>query len=644
MRVEAGVRFGYRPAHMMEPTPPSPPATPPRVWRRLWPWLAAVASGGLLTLCFSPWDQQWLCWLALTPLTAALWAEDDRDVANAARPAPRWRWQRWLRTRWGRAFWLGYVAGLVYFWGAFYWIWVVTEPGWVVLGFYMACYVAVWSVFVAMVARPWNISVPADPTGNRLARRRPAFADPVPSPLAASPILRSRWNLWFAFLGASAWVALEWVRGWLLSGFGWNDLGTGLHANLPFIQMAEWTGVGGVSFLAAFVNIILVATVRRFALEVRLHRVRPHFDFTLTIAGMLLVFTFGIHLLQRSAKTAAAHPDASLPLRVAAVQAGIPQFEKWDASRAAGILRTYTELTAEAVATRPQLLLWPEAATPYGVFDARPLDESGTNTFAFVTGLARRADTNFLFGTLDYDFGADGHAQADYNAAMLLAKGSDQPQAYRKIHLVPYGEYVPYRHDFPLFAWIVGDQVPGDFARGTEPGVFITADPAIKVAPLICFEDTLAPLVREPVLRGAQLLVNITNDAWFRHTAASRQQLAEATFRTVENRRPLVRCANTGVTAFLDANGRITQLLRVPGGDIFEAGVLAGVVNVPVDAPLTFYTRHGDVFSVACALASGLAAFLGGWRRLRRMEIQRRREQRPAPPVKDADVPTAAVP
>ena len=150
------------------------------------------------------------------------------------------------------------------------------------------------------------------------------------------------------------------------------------------------------------------------------------------------------------------------------------------------------------------------------------------------------------------------------------------------------------------------------------------------LAPLICFEDTLGPLVREPVLRGAQLLVNITNDAWFQHTAASRQQLAEATFRAVENRRPLVRCANTGVTAFLDADGRITQTLRQPDGSIFGAGVLSGIVNVPVDPPLTFYTRHGEIFSVACALAAGLAAFLGGWRRLRHLELQRRRDRRSA--------------
>ena len=585
--------------------------------RRLWPWLAALASGGLLVLCLSPWDQQWLCWLGLTPLIAALWAEDDRDVATpAGETAPRWRWQRWLRTRWARAFWLGYVAGLVFFWGAFYWIWQVTEPGWVVLGFYMACYFAVWSVFVAMVARPWN--VPASAEGS--PRRRPALVEPDPA-LAGSSLLRSRWNLWFAFLGAAAWVAMEWVRGWMFSGFGWNEIGAGLHANLPFIQIAEWTGVGGLSFLAVFVNVIAVATVRRFWLEVRLHRVRPHFDFTLTLAALLLVFSFGIHRLQQFRRDAAV-PGATIPLRVAAVQAGIAQTEKWDPSREKGILDTYQELTEDAIATRPQLLLWPEAATPYGMYDSRG------STYPFVTGLAHQAGANFLFGTLDYDFGPDGHAQADYNAAMLLTPGSKTVQTYRKIHLVPYGEYVPYRHDFPLFAWIVGDQVPGDFARGTEPGVFTTADPALRIAPLICFEDTLAPLVREPVRRGAQLLVNITNDAWFGHTAASRQQLAEATFRTVENRRPMVRCANTGVTTFLDADGRLTQILRQPGGSIFEPGVLAGVVNVPVNPPLTFYTRHGDVFSVACTLAAGLAALLAGWRRLRRLELRRRRDRR----------------
>ena len=130
------------------------------------------------------------------------------------------------------------------------------------------------------------------------------------------------------------------------------------------------------------------------------------------------------------------------------------------------------------------------------------------------------------------------------------------------------------------------------------------------------------------MLRGAQVLVNVTNDAWFGYTAASRQHFDEAVFRTVENRRPLVRCANTGVTAFVDRDGRVTQMLLQPDGTVFGQGILAGVVDVPANPGLTFYTRHGDVFSMACAAAAGLAVFLSGWRRLRRVEIRRRQPAR----------------
>ena len=211
---------------------------------------------------------------------------------------------------------------------------------------------------------------------------------------------------------------------------------------------------------------------------------------------------------------------------------------------------------------------------------------------------------------------------------MMIATGAERFQIYRKIHLVPYGEYVPFRHSFPLFAWIVGDQVPGDFAHGTEPGVFTTNDPSVRLGPLICFEDTIGSVARQPVLRGAQLLVNITNDGWFGHTAANQQQFAESVFRAAENRRPLVRCANTGVTAFVDRDGRVIQTLRMPGtGSVFGQGVLTGDVRVPVDGALTFYTRHGEVFSAACLAAAALAAFLQGWRKLRGAELRRRRER-----------------
>jgi apolipoprotein N-acyltransferase len=608
-------------------------------WKRIilvwWPWLAAAASGGLLPLCFAPWNQAWLGWFALTPLIAAVWfggwqnAPAPRPVEACAQAAPSVGGK--LRTilrrlptafgrlpRWTRAFALGYVAGLIYFWCVFYWLTQVTGPGWFLLGPYMGLYVALWAWFIGTVGN----AEPVPRAAAEVPAPLPSFAlrRGGESPAMASRYLRSRWNLWFAFLGASAWTAMEWVRGWMFSGFGWNGLGASLHANLPFVQLAEWTGVGGLTFLLVFANLIAVSTVRRFLLEVRNHKIRPHFDFTLTLAMILLVFTNGVRLLRSSAAAVETNPDAFLSLRVAAVQANIPQSVKWNAAFEKQIFETYERLTDAALIGKPQLLLWPEAATPKGVF----ADEAN---YRFMNEIAKRVDGSFLLGTLDYDFGEDGRALRDYNAALLLPKDGDA-QIYRKVHLVPFGEYVPFRQSFPPLAWIVGDQVPADFAHGPGPMIFQTVEPAVRIAPLICFEDSLGRLVRQPVLMGAQLLVNITNDAWFGFTAASEQHLDEAVFRAVENRRPLVRCANTGVTAFVDRDGRVTHSLRSERGDPFVKGVLAGTVRVPVDPPLTFYTRHGEIFSIACAAAAAMTALLSAWRNLR---AARRKRGNPTP-------------
>ncbi|HXA08945.1 MAG TPA: apolipoprotein N-acyltransferase, partial [Chthoniobacterales bacterium] len=188
----------------------------------------------------------------------------------------------------------------------------------------------------------------------------------------------------------------------------------------------------------------------------------------------------------------------------------------------------------------------------------------------------------------------------DYNAALLVSNGAENIQVYHKLHLVPFGEYVPGRHTVPFIAAIVGDQVPGDFTRGKEPVVFRLTTDQVKVAPLICFEDTLGELTRQFVLRGANLLANVTNDGWFLHTAAGRQQLANAVFRCVETRRPMARAANTGVTCFVNRFGRVTQMLLDAKGSQFTEGVLTGAVEVPTAGTLTFYVRHGELFAKGC--------------------------------------------
>ena len=262
------------------------------------------------------------------------------------------------------------------------------------------------------------------------------------------------------------------------------------------------------------------------------------------------------------------------------------------------MFETLRQLSEAAFASGAQLVLWPEAATPRGLFFSQ-------RDYDFVTGLAREGNRHLVFGTLDHDFD-DAGQRTDYNAAVLLPKDAGDAQLYRKTRLVPFGEYIPLRREFPPFAWIVGDEVPSDFTPGREPAVWDLGDPAIKIAPLICFEDALGEVGRLPVLRGAQVLVNVTNDAWFNRSSASRQHLHNAVFRAAENRRPLLRCANTGMTAHIDASGRIRALLRDENGDTFGRGLLSGVVETLREPRVTFYTRNGDVLAKVCAVFAAI--------------------------------------
>jgi len=192
-------------------------------------------------------------------------------------------------------------------------------------------------------------------------------------------------------------------------------------------------------------------------------------------------------------------------------------------------------------------------------------------------------------------------------------------QIYRKVHLVPFGEYIPLRHSFPLFAAVASKWVPGDFDAGGDYTVFRLTNSDVRVAPLICFEDTVGDLARQFVLKGANLLVDVTNDAWFLRSAGSRQHLANAIFRCVETRRPMVRAANTGVTCFVNEFGRVTQMLQDETGSTFTEGVLTGEIKVPTEGELTFYARHGELFAKLCAgitLIAILVMILVRWRRL----------------------------
>ena len=542
---------------------------------RIWPWLAVICSGLLYAGCFAPFNLTWLCWVALIPLVAAIWFSGNES-----------------RHPWLQNLALGYVAGLTFFWTVFSWLTTVTILGWFVLQFYMAIYIAVWAWFCGLLRPRETIEESGRTTkwDQMLAQARSTATPP------RSPWTKSVNNLVLAFLLAAGWATQEWLRGWVFSGWGWNGLGVALHDNWPLIQIAEFTGVAGLSFMVAFANVILLTTGRRLILEARTHTTRPHFDLTLTMATIVGVLTFGLRASQVSSPTK--------PLRVAAVQSNIPQHQKFDPQFTANIFDQFRRLSEIALRSNPppDLLIWPESSMPGPV-----LEEQESNKF--VMDLAASAESDLLLGTIDEE------NRDVYNAALLVSDGGDRVQVYRKVHLVPFGEYVPGRHRVPLLARIVGDQVPADFTAGKDYTVFSLTNSDVQVAPLICFEDTIGELTRRFVLPsetnpGANLLVDITNDGWFLHSGGSHQHLANAIFRCVETRRPMARAANTGVTCFINEFGRVTQMLRDDTGSTFIEGVLTGEIKVPTEHELTFYTRHGELFAKSCG-AITVVAILG---------------------------------
>ena len=519
-------------------------------------------SGVLLVFCFPPADAGRLAFVALVPLLMAVWIPQGGKRRGLVR------------------FGLGYVTGLVFFTTTFRWLSELAplfhSPALnflpLLLAAYLALFPATWAWLAGWIAG---------------AQFRPL---PPPDPLAPferPPLLHSARNLGIAILCAAAWVALEWIRGWLISGFGWNKLGVALHGDLPLIQIAEFTGVGGVSFLLVMCNAILLITVLRVRAEIGRIRLRPHFDFAITVGLVVLAFGHGVRVLIRAQQT----PGESVALKVAAVQPNISQEAKFDIERWPEIFERMRELSDNAAALAPDILLWPEASVPGGML-------GDADTAAFMRERAALVPA-MMVGTDDMNRGGAGE---DHNSAAFMQAGEKEPQFYDKRQLVPFGEYLPLR---PLLGGLFGDLVPGDFKPGKTPGVFSLAKPPLKLAPLICFEDTRGDITRSQVQLGAHLLVNLTNDGWFGITAELDQQLVDAVFRSIENRRPMVRCTNNGITASVDSFGRVDRWLEP-----FTEGVVMRQINVPLALPETFYTRHGEVFCVVCAALVTLAGLL----------------------------------
>ena len=380
------------------------------------------------------------------------------------------------------------------------------------------------------------------------------------------------------------WVALELVRARLLTGFPWALLGHSQYRNRTLIQVADLTGAYGVSFVVAWINSWLAALF--LAGPGRLLGSKAG---RRGLAAAVLVPAAVLGYGAVRLRGLAADEPAEL-LRVGVVQPDIPQEQKWDPRFRERILSTYARLTRRAAGARADLLVWPEAALPF-LFPADP-EAQGR-----VTALVDEAGTELLFGSPDLR--EEGGTARYFNSVFLLAPGGRLLGRYDKMHLVPFGEYVPLRRAL-FFVRPLIDRI-GDLTPGTE--IRLLPAPAGPCGTPVCYEIVLPGLVRGMVAAGARYLVTVTNDAWFGRTAAPYQHFAQAVFRAVENRVPVIRCANTGISGVILRDGTVARRTR-----IFAEAVITAAVPVPGSGGAP-YTRSGDIFAWACAAAGLVALF-----------------------------------
>jgi apolipoprotein N-acyltransferase len=491
--------------------------------------LWAVVSGILLTASFPKIDLSLSAWFALVPLLICL-----------SRLSP------------GSGFRIGFLAGVSHFLTLMYWLvhtmqiygylpWYLS----VAILFLLACYLA---LFFALFSYALI----------RLCRTPLSF-------FILTPVL---------------WVALEYVRSFLLSGLPWELIGYSQYRLLPILQGADVFGVYGLSFLIllsnAAVSLVFLSLTgktwkgagvsKRFAAACGL----------VFIICFSLTWVYGKHRLQTVEQWAHSAPTA----KVAVVQGNIDQAVKWDHRFQNAVTEKYIRMSRTVGKQSPDLIVWPETATPFYLkLDPEPSEK-------LFDGV-KEIGIDFLLGSPFYTQRKD---RIDYyNRAYLVRADGSIGGKYDKVHLVPFGEYIPFEAYIPFLGKMVAEV--GDFVPGRKGSTIPWRGHRLGMQ--ICFEIIFPNLSRKMTQNGAELLINITNDAWFGRTGASFQHFSMAAFRAVENRRALVRAANTGISGFIDPTGRTMAATR-----LFEDATQ--IQTVPLLSQKTLYTRWGDLLAMVC--------------------------------------------
>lgn len=494
--------------------------------------LFPILSGMALVFAFPPFSLGALAWVALVPLFFAL-----------------------EKRGWKGGFGAAFLSGFAFNLGAIYW---VVHSMYNYGGVPVAAAILVMLVLVLYMALYWGVF--------GLLYTRTAGLPGV-ARLVLAP---------------SFWVGLEYARAHILTGFPWVLAGYTQTPYPALIQIADTTGVWGVSFAVVAMNVALALLVSGLLSK---ERGRAHL-LPAVIASFLVVSmaVYGVVRINMVEAEAAAWPK----LRVGVAQGSIDQGVKWDGRYQQETIDIYRRLTEEASEGLARLVVWPETAIPY-YYDPEEIEDGQ------VGSLSRAAATYILTGSPSYNYNPESNEVSYFNSAYLIDPKGQTVGRYDKYHLVPFGEYLPLRGILPFEKLTAGI---GDFTEGQGPVPIEYTDASIGT--LVCFESIFPEIARGHVANGANLLATITNDAWFGRTSAPSQHFQMAVLRAVENRSFLVRSANTGISGIIDPAGRALKTTA-----LYERTAVVADVGLRKGPP-SFYTLYGDLFAWGCSVISAV--------------------------------------
>ena len=515
-----------------------------------------------MAFCYPKFNIGALIWIWPVPLLCALWTLKSE------------------KRRFIHGFGLGYLSGLTFFLINLSWLHHIHFAACILLSIFLAGYFAIWSGFAATIG----------------------IAKHENSPTSTS---NSFISLKGAFLNGSAWCGLEWIRGWMLTGFPWNGLGVGLVNDLVMIQIADIIGVTGISFILIFSSTIISSLLLRVPNEIKNSALKAHPDFIIGVTVIMILFFYGSHRLTEL-------PKKEIEIRTLLVQAGVNQDEKWNPESAKKIYDRYWNMTSPYLKldnANFDLVVWPESSLPYSLHDRE--------TQSYLNRILSLNDYELVLG-LNERIPQEGI----YNSIIKLRQNTNNYSSYRKTHLVPFGEYVPFRKSIPFVEKIAANALGVDFQPGNQHNTLDMALPEpYQIIPLVCFEDTFGNLARKFITKSPQLIVNVTNDGWFKQSAASEQHLVNAIFRCIELRRPMIRCANTGMSCLIDDCGSLYDrhsghqggerlIYGTKRSDTFLTDTLPETIRINKTPKITIYSRFGDAFSISLGLIALLTIFL----------------------------------